>query len=167
MNTDAQSATLRPYVRSAEPGNSFWYMGQLMSALAEGEDTGGRLTVYEILFPPDSGPPLHVHEREDETFYVIEGSLSVRMGDEEFEAPTGSFVFQPRGFTHAFRSSSEGARALLLVVPSGLESFFHALGRPAEAMALPPEGGRPPSSEQIAQMEATLAEYGVPFVHEG
>jgi hypothetical protein len=52
MNTDAQPATLRPYVRSAEPGNSFWYVGQLMSALAEGEDTGGRLTVYEILFPP-------------------------------------------------------------------------------------------------------------------
>ena len=41
MNTEAQSATLRPYVRSAEPDNSFWYLGQLMSALAEGEDTGG------------------------------------------------------------------------------------------------------------------------------
>ena len=166
MNTDAQSATLRPYVRSAELDNSFWYMGQLMSALAEGEDTGGRLTVHEILFPPDSGPPLHVHEREDEAFYVIEGSLSVRMGDEEFEAPAGSFSFQPRGIPHAFRSSSEGARALLLVVPSGLESFFHALGRPAEAMALPP-AGRPPSSEQIAQMEAALAEHGVTFVHDG
>jgi hypothetical protein len=109
MNTDAQSATLRPYVRSAEPDNSFWYMGQLMSALAEGEDTGGRLTVHEILFPPDSGPPLHIHE---------------------------------------------------------LESFFHALGRPAEAMALPP-AGRPPSPEQIAQMEGALAEYGVTFIHEG
>ena len=166
MNSEAQPATLRPYVRSAEPGNSFWYVGQLMSALAEGEDTGGRLTVFEILFPPDSGPPLHVHEREDEAFYVIEGGLSVRMGDEEFEAPAGSFVFQPRGIPHAFRSSSEGARALLLVIPSGFESFFHALGRPAEAMALPP-AGRPPSSEQIAQIEAALAEYGVTVVHEG
>jgi quercetin dioxygenase-like cupin family protein len=166
MNTDAQSATLRPYVRSAEPGNSFWYVGQLMSALAEGEDTGGRLTVYEILFPPDSGPPLHVHEREDEAFYVIEGSLSVRMGDEEFEAPAGSFAFQPRGIPHTFRSSSEGARVLLLVVPSGFEGFFHALSRPAEAMALPPPAG-PPSSEQMAQMEAALAEHGVTFVHEG
>jgi quercetin dioxygenase-like cupin family protein len=166
MNTDVQSATLRPYVRSAEPDNSFWFMGQLMSALAEGEDTGGRLTVHEILFPPDSGPPLHIHEREDEAFYVIEGSLSVRVGDEEFEAPAGSFTFQPRGIPHAFRSSSEGARALLLVVPSGLESFFHALSRPAEAMALPPVG-RPPSPEQIVQMEGALAEYGVTYIHEG
>jgi hypothetical protein len=57
MNTDAQFATLRPYVRSAELDNSFWYMGQLMSALAEGEDTGGRLTVHEILFPPTRGRP--------------------------------------------------------------------------------------------------------------
>jgi quercetin dioxygenase-like cupin family protein len=166
MSSNAQPATLRPYVRSAELDNSFWYMGQLMSALAEGEDTGGRLTVHEILFPPDSGPPLHVHEREDEAFYVIEGGLSVRMGDEEFEASAGSFTFQPRGIPHAFRSSSDGARVLLLVVPSGFENFFHALGRPAEAMALPPPAGSP-SPEQMAQMEAALADHGVTFVHEG
>jgi quercetin dioxygenase-like cupin family protein len=166
MTTDAQPATLRPYVRSAEPGNSFWYVGQLMSALAEGEDTGGRLTVYEILFPPDSGPPLHVHEREDEAFYVIEGSLSVRMGDEEFDAPTGSFTFQPRGIPHTFRSSGDGARVLLLVVPSGFEDFFRALSRPAEAMTLPPPAG-PPSPEQMAAMEAALAEHGCTFVREG
>jgi quercetin dioxygenase-like cupin family protein len=166
MNPDAQSAALRPYVRSAEPGNSFWYVGQLMSALAEGEDTGGRLTVYEILFPPNSGPPLHVHAREDEAFYVLEGSLSVRMGDEEFEAPAGSFVFQPRGIPHTFRSSSEGARVVLVVVPSGFEGYFRALSRPAEAMALPPPAG-PPSPEQMAAMEAALAEHGCTFVHEG
>jgi quercetin dioxygenase-like cupin family protein len=166
MNTDAQPATLRPYVRSAEPGNSFWYLGQVMSALAEGKDTGGRLTVYEILFPPDSGPPLHVHEREDEAFYVLEGGLSVRMGDEEFEAPAGSFVFQPRGIPHTFRSSSDGARVLLLVVPSGFEGYFRALSRPAEAMTLPPPAG-PPSSEQMAAMEAALAEHGCTFVREG
>jgi quercetin dioxygenase-like cupin family protein len=128
--------------------------------------TPGKVNGVRDSLSPDSGPPLHVHEWEDETFYVIEGSLSVRMGDEEFEAPTGSFVFQPRGFPHAFRSSSEGARALLLVVPSGFEGFFHALVQPAEAMALPP-AGRPPSPEQIAQMEAALAEHGVTFVDEG
>jgi quercetin dioxygenase-like cupin family protein len=165
MNTDAQSATLHPYVRSAGSGNSFWYVGQLMSALAEGEETGGRLTVYEILFPPDSGPPLHVHEREDEAFYVLEGGLSVRMGNEEFEAPAGSFVFQPRGIPHTFRTSSDGARVLLLVTPSGFESYFRAMSRPAEAMTLPPPGG-PPSPEQIAAMEAALAEHGCRFVRE-
>ncbi len=165
MNTDTNPATLRPFVRSAELGNSFWYLSQLMSALAEGEDTGGRLTVYEILFPPDSGPPLHVHEREDEAFYVLEGSLSVRMGDEEFEAPAGSFAFQPRGIPHTFRSSGEGARVLLLVVPSGFEGYFRALSRPAEAMTLPPPAG-PPRLEQMAQMEAVLAEYGCTFVRD-
>jgi quercetin dioxygenase-like cupin family protein len=163
MNTNAQPATLHPYVRSAEPDNSFWYINQLMSALAEGEDTGGKLTVYEILFPPDSGPPLHVHEREDEAFYVIEGGLSVRMGDEDFEASAGSFVFQPRGIPHTFRSSSDGARVLLLVVPSGFEGYFRALSRPAEAMTFPPPAG-PPSAEQVTQMEATLAEHGATFV---
>ncbi len=165
MNTDAQAATLSPYVRSAELGNSFWYVGQLMSALAEGTDTGGQLTVYEIHFPPDSGPPLHVHEREDEAFFVLEGGLSVRVGDEEWECSVGSFAFQPRGIPHTFKTSSEGARARLLVMPSGFEGYFRALGRPAEAMTLPPPGG-PPSTEQVAQMEATLAEYGCTFVRE-
>jgi quercetin dioxygenase-like cupin family protein len=165
MNTDAQRATLRPYVRGAEPGNSFWYINQLMSTLAEGEDTGGRLTVYEILFPPDSGPPLHVHEREDEAFYVLEGGLSVRMGDEEHEVLAGSFVFQPRGIPHTFRSSGDGARVLLMVVPSGFEGYFRALSRPAEAMTLPPPAG-PPGAEQMAQMEAALAEHGCSFVRE-
>jgi quercetin dioxygenase-like cupin family protein len=166
MNTDAQSATLRPYARSAEPGNSFWYVGQLMSALAEGEDTGGRLTMYKILFPPNSGPPLHVHEREDEAFYVLEGGLNVRMGDEEHEVPAGSFVYQPRGIPHTFRSSSDGARVLLFVVPSGFDGYFRALSRPAEAMTLPPPVG-PPSPEQMAAMETALAEHGVTFVREG
>ncbi|HEX5975555.1 MAG TPA: quercetin 2,3-dioxygenase [Rubrobacteraceae bacterium] len=166
MKTGAQRATGRMYVRSAEPDNSFWYLGQLMSALAEGEDTGGRLTVYEILFPADSGPPLHVHEREDEAFYVLEGGLSVRTGDEEFEASPGSFVFQPRGVPHTFRSSADGARVLLLVVPSGFEGYFRALSRPAEAMTLPPTAG-PPSAEQISAIEAALAEHGCSFVREG
>jgi quercetin dioxygenase-like cupin family protein len=141
------------------------HLGQLMSTLAEGDDTGGQLTVFEILFPPNSGPPLHVHEREDEAFYVLEGGMSVRMGDEEFEAPVGSFTFQPRGIPHTFRSSSDGARVLLLVVPSGFEGYFRTLSRPAEAMTLPPPAG-PPTLEQMTAMEAALAEHGCTFVRE-
>ena len=109
---------------------------------------------------------MHVHEREDEAFYVLEGGLSVRMGDEEFEAPAGSFAFLPRGIPHTFRSSNDGARVLLLVVPSGLEGYFRALSRPAEAMTLPPPAG-PSSAEQISAMEAALAEHGCSFVREG
>ena len=97
---------------------------------------------------------------------MIEGGLSVRMGDEEFEARAGSFAFQPRGIPHTFRSSSEGARVLLLVVPSGFESYFRALSRAAEAMTLPPPAS-PPSPKQMAAMEAALAEHGCTFVREG
>jgi oxalate decarboxylase/phosphoglucose isomerase-like protein (cupin superfamily) len=106
---------------------------------------------------------MHVHEREDEAFYVIEGGLRVRMGDEEFDAQAGSFTFQPRGVAHTFRTSGEGARVLLLVIPSGFEGYFRALSRSAEAMTLPPPLGGPPRSEQ---MEAALAEYGCTFVRD-
>ena len=96
---------------------------------------------------------------------MIEGGLSVRMGDEEFGAPAGSFVFQPRGIPHTFRSSSEGAR-VVVGGTEGFEGYFHALSRPAEAMALPPPAG-PPSPKQIAAMEAAMAEHGCTVVHEG
>ena len=96
---------------------------------------------------------------------MLQGGLSVRMGDEEFEAPAGSFTFQPRGIPHTFSSSSASARVLLLVVPSGLEGYLRSWNRPAEAMTLPPAG--PPSPEQMAQVEAALAEHSVTFVHEG
>ncbi len=92
------------------------------------------------------------------------GGLSVRMGGDEFEAPVGSFTFQPRSIPHTFRSSSEGARVLLLV-PSGFEGYFRTLSRPAEAMTLPPPAG-PPSPEQMEQMEAALAEHGCRFVRD-
>jgi mannose-6-phosphate isomerase-like protein (cupin superfamily) len=65
---------------------------------ASGHSTGGALSVVETSI--DAGPPLHVHDREDECFYVLDGGLSVRCGSEVFDAARGSFVFLPRGRPH-------------------------------------------------------------------
>ena len=106
---------------------------------ARGEQTGGLLTAIENEIAPGDGPPLHVHAGEDEYWYVIEGTLRFRIGEELSEAPAGSFVLVPRGTQHSFQNVGAGpARILVIFTPSGMEAFFD---RFAAAPAGPPDPG--------------------------
>jgi mannose-6-phosphate isomerase-like protein (cupin superfamily) len=87
--------------------------------------TGGALSVFETSIA--GGPPLHVHDREDECFYILDGELSVRCGEEAFSAGTGSFVFLPRGRPHRFWAPARPARLLLIVAPAGIEDYFREI----------------------------------------
>jgi len=84
--------------------------------------TGGALSVFETTV--EDGPPLHVHDREDECFYVLDGELSIRCGSDVFDAPAGSFVFLPRGRAHRFSARDRSARLLMIAVPGGIEDYF-------------------------------------------
>ena len=89
---------------------------------ASRHSTGGALSVFETSV--GAGPPLHVHDREDECFYVLDGELSVRRGDDAFDAAVGSIVFVPRGRPHRFWAAGPPARLLLIAVPGGIEDYF-------------------------------------------
>jgi quercetin dioxygenase-like cupin family protein len=90
-----------------------------------GEQTGGVLTAFENVVAPGDGPPLHTHANEDESWYVLEGRLRFRLGDERSDAPRGSFVFVPRGLPHCFQNVGDTpARILVAFTPSGMEAFF-------------------------------------------
>ena len=92
---------------------------------ARGEQTGGSLTAVENVIAPGDGPPLHTHANEDEAWYVLEGTLRFRLGDEDAAAPAGSFVFVPRGTPHCFQNAGDRpARILVLFTPAGIEAFF-------------------------------------------
>jgi quercetin dioxygenase-like cupin family protein len=92
---------------------------------ARGEQTGGALTAIENVIGPGEGPPLHVHAGEDEAWWVIEGTLRFRLGEDAAEAPAGTFVFVPRGVPHAFQNiGAAPARILVLFTPAGMERFF-------------------------------------------
>ena len=91
------------------------------SLKASRDSTDGALSVFEISV--EGGPPLHIHDHEHESFYVLEGELSVICGDDQFEVRTGSFVFMPRGRAHRFWSTHGSARVLLIAVPGGIEDF--------------------------------------------
>ena len=98
------------------------------SVKASRDSTGGNLSLIES--HTRGGAPWHIHTREDEYFYVIEGTIVVHVGEETYEAPPGSFVFLPRGIPHAWDVSGDDVATLLMItVPAMLEEFlkeFHA-----------------------------------------
>ena len=119
-------------------------VGGPLTLKATGEDTGGTLTAFENVVAPGEGPPLHTHAGEDEAWYVLEGELRFRLGEEISMAPAGSFVFVPRGIAHSFQNSGSGpARILVLFTPSGMERFFERFA------ALPAGSAGPEAFGQI------------------
>jgi mannose-6-phosphate isomerase-like protein (cupin superfamily) len=97
---------------------------------ASQHSTGGALSVFETTV--EAGPPLHVHDRDDECFYVLDGELSVRCGRDVFDAAAGSFVFLPRGRAHRFWARDKPARLLLIAVPGGIEDYFDQINNASD-----------------------------------
>jgi mannose-6-phosphate isomerase-like protein (cupin superfamily) len=97
---------------------------------ASKRSTGGALSVFVTTI--GAGPPLHVHDHEDECFYVLDGELSIRCGGDTLNAPAGSFVFLPRGRAHRFWATDQPARLLLITVPGGMEDYFRQINNAAD-----------------------------------
>ena len=124
------------------------------------EYTAGAYSVHDNTIPPGSpGPRPHLHRHHEETFYVLEGELTVRIGPRKIVAPAGSFVVVPRGVVH--QPSNPGAqptRVLLVFSPAGMDQFFEeaAEGRmPLAALADDPA--------VLERLEAFTEKYGYEF----
>ena len=103
---------------------SVWYSGWLLTFLATGEETRGQFALMEQIARKGNVPPRHIHHREDETFYVVEGEMTFFIGDETIKATPGTMVFAPRDVAHSFTIDSEQVRILVMVAPAGAEGFF-------------------------------------------
>lgn len=139
-------------------GEAIWHLEFLATILASGDETGGRLTIVEMYGPHGAGSPLHVHRREDEWFYVIEGELAIWVGGETVRATAGSFAYAPRDIPHTFAITSSYARFLVGAEPAGFDEFVRATGSPAPARTLPPDSASRPSPEEL---RALAAERGI------
>ena len=111
--------------RPADAGSSYWGPGDVYRFLVTGEETGGSYFAMEAIVPPGGGPPPHIHRNEDETFYVVEGSCDIRLGDDWVTAGVGDFVNVPRGAVHCFHNAGNAPmRMILTFTPAGIERFF-------------------------------------------
>ncbi len=139
-------------------GQQVWVVDELIRFIATGSETGGAYTLTESMVLPNGGPPPHVHHRDDEAFWVLEGELEVVVGEQAYTVPTGGYVHLPRGVPHRFvNAGSAPARFLTLIVPAGLEGFFRDVGVPYV------EGAEPPHEDaaHIAAIQGAAPNYGV------
>jgi quercetin dioxygenase-like cupin family protein len=141
---------------------SVWYNGSLMTFLATGEDTHGQFALIEAVARRGNVPPPHIHHREDEIFYVLDGEVVVSVGDRTIKGTAGTMFFLPRDVRHSFTIESEQSRMLILLTPAGLEGWFKEFSVPAQAMTLPP-ADEPPYGEMQRMLEAA-SRYGIEFV---
>jgi quercetin dioxygenase-like cupin family protein len=140
-------------------GRAAWVVGDHYTIKASGADTGGAFALIEVLVPPQSGPPPHVHSREDEAFYVLEGEFEVHVGGQRLTAGPGSWVTLAKGSPHHFKNiGPTPAKMLILATPAGLDQFFLEAGR--EATDSSPESGavRP---EDTKKLLAVAPKYGI------
>jgi quercetin dioxygenase-like cupin family protein len=131
---------MHPISVSADEGKSVNVLGIPMFIRIHGRDTGGTVSVVESHDVPGGGPPLHIHQREDEVFHILAGEYEWTVGGKTFVAQPGTTVFAPRGIAHTYRYLGQTpGRLMCTITPSGFEGFFEAIGAmsPEEQQDIP------------------------------
>lgn len=136
-----------------------WFAGTWLRVVAAAADTGGAMTVMEQRARRGFSPPRHVHEREDTAFLVLEGLLTVVVGDAERAVRAGELAWMPRGVPHTFRVDSEEVHLLELVTPGGVEGFHLDASDPALVAAIPAD-----SAVDVGRLVASSSGYGIDII---
>jgi len=148
-----------PTLRNPSQGRTFAVVGDVYRFLATGEETDGKYAMWEAIVPPGGGPPPHIHSREEESFYILEGQITFTIDDEQIVATAGTFANMPVGSRHSFKNETDQtARMILSVAPAGLEKMFFETGVPlAEGSTQAP----PPTQAEIERLLAAAPKYGI------
>ena len=150
---------MSPTIRTPAEGRTIAVVGDVYRFLATGDDTNGKYAMWEALVPPGGGPPPHVHSREEEGFFVLEGEITFFIGDEKVVAKAGTFANMPVGTPHSFKNESDRqAKMLISVAPAGLEQMFFEVGVP---LAQGATTAAPPTKAEIDNMVAVAPRYGI------
>ena len=153
------NGTARSLVNKPGEGRTFAVVGDVYRFLATGEDTSGKYALFEAFVSPGGGPPPHVHSREEEGFYVLEGEITFFVDDQRLVASAGMFANMPVGTPHSFKNESgKPARMLISVAPAGLETMFFEVGVPVPPGATT---AAPPTQEEIERLLAAAPRYGI------
>jgi quercetin dioxygenase-like cupin family protein len=148
--TPETSRAPQPFAVAADQGEARWWFGGLAVIRATAADTGGLMSIVEVTEPPGAETPLHVHHREDEGFWVLQGDVTFHVGDAVIEAHAGDFAFGPRDVPHRYTVGEAGCRMLFVCTPGGFEDLVIAMSEPAGGRTLPPPSDEAPDMERIA-----------------
>ena len=134
-------------------------VGDVYRFLAIGDETDGKYATIDAIVPPGGGPPPHVHSREEESFYVLEGEITFTIDGQRVVASPGTLANLPVGTPHSFKNESgKPARMLISVAPAGLEQMFFEVG---VELPIGSTTALPPTKEDIEKLLAIAPDYGV------
>src|SRR5271156_2557320 len=146
-------------IRMPPQGRIIAVVGDVYRFLATGKETDGKYAMLEAIVPPGGGPPPHVHSREEESFYILEGEITFQIGDQRLVATAGMFANMPVGTPHSFKNENgKPARMLISVAPAGLEQMFIECGIPVAQGAT---SASPPTKDEIDLMMKIAPRYGI------
>jgi quercetin dioxygenase-like cupin family protein len=145
----------------AETGFMYWGPGDSYTVLVTGAQSGGAYFMIDCLVAAGGGPPPHIHQGEDEAFFLLQGTVTLTVGEQTIHAGPGDFAHIPRGTVHAFTNNgAEAVRMVAIFSPAGMEGWFaESYGAAPDRKATPP----PPSPEMLARMLTAAPKYGVVF----
>jgi quercetin dioxygenase-like cupin family protein len=148
---------VKPVTVASDEGEARWWFAALAVIKATAADTGGQMCVVEVTEPPGSEGPLHVHHREDEAFWILEGDVSLQIGDQIIDAHAGDYAFGPRDIPHRYTVGAAGCRMLFICTPGGFEGLVRDMSEPAGSRTLPPPSEQEPDWGHVA---AVAQRYG-------
>lgn len=148
-----------PTIRKPNEGRTIAVVGDVYRFLAIGDETNGKYAMWEAIVPPGGGPPPHIHSREEEAFYILEGEITFTVNDKKIVAQAGMFANMPVGTPHSFKNESDQpAKMLISVAPAGLEQMFFEVAVPLAEGATT---ALPPSHVEIEKLLKIAPKYGV------
>jgi quercetin dioxygenase-like cupin family protein len=152
--------TMQAYKRAPSLENSTWYKGLLISQLAGNSDTDGAFDLVESKMKKGTEPPPHIHDREDELFYILAGEIKVFADGQVFNVAAGESVFLPKRVSHAYLIQSEECHVLALMTPGGFLNAINKMNAPARTMEIPSDMETYSTADLTATMEIFI-KYGV------
>ncbi len=161
LNPPASAFEQPPNIKVTMPseGRTVAVVGDVYRFLATADDTNGKYAFWEAIVPPGGGPPPHVHSREEEGFYILEGEITFQIGVDRVVAKAGTFANMPVGTPHSFKNESDKpARMLIVVAPAGLEQMFFEVGVPLDDGATT---ALPPTKAEIETLIEVAPRYGI------
>jgi mannose-6-phosphate isomerase-like protein (cupin superfamily) len=154
------NALAKAFQRGRTLDASRWHKGILTTYLAEATETNGAYDLCETTMAPGMEPPPHVHSREDELFYVLDGEFDAYVGDAGFAVRTGECAFLPRHIPHAWIIRSPRLHMLSLITPGGFLEAIRDMSAPAQRLDLPAEALTYATADLERTMQV-LSEYGI------
>jgi quercetin dioxygenase-like cupin family protein len=140
----------------APPGEGRVFLSNLTCRISSAS-TLGEYCAFEFVASPGEGVPLHVHSREDEVYYILEGTFEIRCGEDVFTAGAGAMAVLPRAIPHAIRNpGTTPSRALTTFIPGGFDAFVQ------ELHALSPQDAADESKRNSIRRK-----YGIQMLEEG